>query len=131
MMSLVVLVVVASAAVASGLPAVIYPAGVSPAACPNYPYCGPDPLEVPLVPGGEAITAAQARVRLAQIAVSQPYYPSVPGIAAHEAAVNEQLASMGIAPSLLRHEFEVAKLQQAQDDFVAMQAQLAASLSSP
>ena len=86
---------------------------------------------MPLVPGGEAITAAQARVRLAQNAVSQPYYPSVPGIAAHEAAVNEQLASMGIAPSLLRHEFEVAKLQQAQDDFVAMQAQLAASLASP
>merc|ERR1711982_25865 len=47
--------------------------------------------------------------------------PSVPGIAAHTAQVNEVLALQGINPGLLQHAAQIAAHEQAQRTFLANQ----------
>merc|ERR1712127_690297 len=65
--------------VVAAFPQVVYPPGLDPASCPNFPYCGPTPLEVPQVPGLAAHAAAEAQVRAAAAL-------QVPGLSAHAAA---------------------------------------------
>merc|ERR1711962_321484 len=79
-------------AVAQGAPQAILPPGLDAAACPNFPFCGPTPLEVPKVPGAAAVIAAQQQVLDAERVLAGPAVPQVPGLAAHKAA---ELAVIG------------------------------------
>merc|ERR1712127_268621 len=72
--------------VVAAFPQVVYPPGLDPASCPNFPYCGPTPLEVPQVPGAAAVIAAQQQVLDAERLLAGPAVPQVPGLAAHAAA---------------------------------------------
>merc|ERR1712243_416049 len=75
--------------------AAVLPAGVSAAECANYPFCGPTPVEVP---GGAAILAAQKAVKHQHYLASIANPPVVPGLDVHAAALNAQLARMGVQP---------------------------------
>merc|ERR1712098_554722 len=68
--------------------AAVLPAGLSAAACPNYPFCGPSPVEIPEVPGGAAILAAQKAVKHQHYIASIANPPVVPGLDVHAAALN-------------------------------------------
>merc|ERR1712061_546421 len=64
------LVLVLSLAMVATRAAPQLPPGVNPAACPNYPFCGPSPQGAP----------------------SAPAQPQVPGLAAHAAAERAVIA---------------------------------------
>merc|ERR1711862_295870 len=68
--------------------AAVLPAGVSAATCANYPFYGPTPVEVPQVPGGAAILAAQKAVKHQHYLASIANPPVVPGLDVHAAALN-------------------------------------------
>jgi len=57
--------------------AAVLPAGVSAAACPNYPYCGPSPANA--VPGAASVLAAQEAVKAQLRLAAAPAPPQVPG----------------------------------------------------
>ena len=81
----------ASLALAAAAPQL--PAGLTAAACPNYPYCDATTgfLEIPAVPGAEEVIRAQEVLLRSNLA---PATAGLPGIEAHttaEAAV-QQLA---------------------------------------
>jgi len=78
--------------VASAFAAPQLPAGLTAAACPNYPYCDATGgfLPVPDVPGaGEVIAAQEAIIRSHQ-GVGVPALPGLEAHAAAEAAVQQQ-----------------------------------------
>ncbi|XP_023338716.1 uncharacterized protein LOC111709313 [Eurytemora carolleeae] len=77
----------------AGAPQSTYPAGLSEEVCPNYPYCGPTPLEVPQVPGAAEVIAAQERVLAQERAQTAPVAPQVPGLAQHAAAEAQVLSA--------------------------------------
>merc|ERR1712168_1024065 len=60
----------------------ILPPGLDAAACPNFPFCGPSPADIPNVPGAAAVIAAQQKV------LAGPAIPTaiVPGLETHRAA---------------------------------------------
>ena len=60
------------------------PAGLTAAACPNYPYCDATTgfLEIPDVPGAEQVIRAQEQLLRSNIAPTA----GLPGSAAHAAA---------------------------------------------
>merc|ERR1711926_59867 len=66
----------------------ILPPGLDAAACPNFPFCGPSPADIPDVPGAAAVIAAQQNVLAAERALAGPAQPAaiVPGLEAHQAA---------------------------------------------
>merc|ERR1712105_76178 len=70
--------------------AAVLPAGINAATCTNYPFCGPSQISGPNVP---ANTAAYEAIK--QLYVAQPPIPAIPGLEAHAAAENAQLARMG------------------------------------
>merc|ERR1712119_116630 len=71
--------------------AAVLPAGINAATCTNYPFCGPSQISGPAnVP---ANTAAYEAIK--QLYVAKPAIPSIPGLEAHAAAENAQLAKMG------------------------------------
>merc|ERR1711872_592528 len=88
--------------------AAVLPAGVSAAACPNYPYCGPSPANA--VPGAANVLAAQEAVK-AQLRL------------AAAAAENAQLARMGMAgqpAGLQAHRAAEARVMQQQQELAAI-----------
>ena len=58
--------------------------------------------------------ASDAAIKQIQHDISQPIVPDVPGIAAHQAAVDAVLAAQGRNPGLNRFDALVAKQQQAE-----------------
>merc|ERR1739848_950476 len=88
----------------------ILPPGLDAAACPNFPFCGPSPADIPDVPGAAAVIAAQQR------ALAGPAIPTaiVPGLEAHRAAEAKVLLTH--IPGFSAHQAAEAqvKLQQAQ-----------------
>merc|ERR1712024_212113 len=66
----------------------ILPHGLDAAACPNFPFCGPSPADIPDVPGAAAVIAAQQNVLAQERALAGPALPTaiVPGLEAHRAA---------------------------------------------
>merc|ERR1739848_445831 len=66
----------------------ILPPGLDAAACPNFPFCGPSPADIPDVPGAAAVIAAQQNVLAQERALAGPAIPTaiVPGLEAHRAA---------------------------------------------
>ena len=74
------------------------PAGLTAAACPNYPYCDAVTgfLEVPDVPGAEEVIRAQEQLLRSNLGVSS-YTAALPGAEAHAAAelAVQQLARPG------------------------------------
>merc|ERR1711881_357967 len=100
----------------------VLPAGLSAAACPNYPFCGPSPVEIPEVPGGAAILAAQKAVKH-QAYIANP--PVVPGLDVHAAALNAQLARMGVPAGQPAHQAALARVHQQQQEIIAIQNSLA------
>jgi len=75
------------------------------------------------VPGGDFQYHAEQRILAQQYAQSQPILPSVPGLAAHQAAEAAVLASQGLVPGLIVHNGNTARVQQAEADLIALQAQ--------
>lgn len=73
----------ATLALASAAPQL--PAGLTAAACPNYPYCDATTgfLEIPDVPGAEQVIRAQEQLLRSNLA---PTAAGLPGAAAHAAA---------------------------------------------
>ena len=73
----------ATLALASAAPQL--PAGLTAAACPNYPYCDATTgfLEIPDVPGAEQVIRGQEALLRANLA---PTASGLPGAAAHAAA---------------------------------------------
>merc|ERR1712042_92229 len=103
----------------------VLPAGLSAAACPNYPYCGPSPVEIPEVPGGAAILAAQKAVKHQHYIASIANPPVVPGLDVHAAALNAQLARMGVPAGQPAHQAALARVHQQQQEIIAIQNSLA------
>merc|ERR1711988_1868847 len=73
----------------------ILPPGLDAAACPNFPFCGPSPADIPDVPGAAAVIAAQQNVLAAERALAGPAHRAaeakvllthIPGFSAHQAA---------------------------------------------
>merc|ERR1712234_30164 len=62
--------------------AAVLPAGVSAAACPNYPYCGPSPANA--VPGAASVLAAQEAEKAQLARMGMAGQPA--GLQAHRAA---------------------------------------------
>merc|ERR1711872_287467 len=101
--------------------AAVLPAGVSAAACPNYPYCGPSPANA--VPGAASVLAAQEAVKAQLRLAAAPAPPQAPGLAAHAAAENAQLARMGMAgqpAGLQAHRAAEARVMQQQQELAAI-----------
>merc|ERR1711942_305078 len=73
------------------------PAGLSFAHCVNYPFCDQTNgfLEVPAVPGAEAVIRAQENI----IVGNNSPLAALPGIEAHSAAENAVLLSQGRIPA--------------------------------
>merc|ERR1712168_156440 len=69
----------------------VLPAGINAATCTNYPFCGPSQISGPA--NLPANTAAYEAVK--QLYLAQPAIPVIPGLEAHAAAENAQLARMG------------------------------------
>ena len=69
------------------------PAGLTAAACPNYPYCDATTgfLEIPAVPGAEEVIRAQEVLLRSNLAPATAGLPGIEAHAAAEAAV-QQLA---------------------------------------
>merc|ERR1711931_524682 len=103
--------------------AAVLPAGVSAASCVNYPFCGPSPVEIPQVPGG-AILAAQKAVKHQHYLASIANPPVVPGLDVHAAALNAQLARMGVPAGQPAHMAALARVQQQQAEIIAIQKSL-------
>merc|ERR1711872_664141 len=100
--------------------AAVLPAGVSAAACPNYPYCGPSPANA--VPGAASVLAAQEAMKAQLRLAAAPAPPQVPGLAA-PAAENAQLARMGMAgqpAGLQAHRAAEARVMQQQQELAAI-----------
>ncbi len=100
------------------------PAGVDPAACPNYPFCSNDPLAIA---ASNVDHAAKARIAQQQFDLSQPILANVPGLGEHQAAEAQVLASQGRVPGSIAHSGNEARVLQAQADLVALQHQQAAT----
>ena len=83
--------------VSAALAAPQLPAGLTAAACPNYPYCDAVTgfLEVPDVPGAEEVIKAQEILLRGNLGLTG--IPALPGAEAHRAAelAVEQLARPG------------------------------------
>merc|ERR1712096_354276 len=75
------------------------PAGLTAAACPNYPYCDATTgfLSVPDVPGAADVIRAQEAIIRGNIAPTA----GLPGIQAHAAAEAAVLLQQGRAPANL------------------------------
>jgi hypothetical protein len=105
-----------------GAPQAVYPPGLDPATCPNFPYCGPTPAEIPQVPGAAAVIAAQQAVLAQEAALRAPVVPQVPGAAAVIAAQQAVLAQEAAlrapvvpqVPGLAAHAAAEAQVRQAQ-----------------
>merc|ERR1711872_685155 len=104
--------------------AAVLPAGVSAASCANYPFCGPSPVEIPEVPGGAAILAAQKAVKHQHYLASIANPTVVPGLDVHAAALNAQLARMGVPAGQPAHMAALARVQQQQQEIIAIQNSL-------
>ena len=80
-----VLVSLVSLSLAAAAPQL--PAGLTAAACPNYPYCDGTTgfLEIPDVPGAEEVIRAQEQLLRANLGPAA-YVAALPGADAHAAA---------------------------------------------
>merc|ERR1712215_535886 len=104
----------------------VLPAGVSGADCANYPFCGPSPDDAAhLVPGGPAILAAQKAVKHQHYIASIANPPVVPGLDVHSAALNAQLALMGVPAGQPGHQAALDRVRQQQEEIIAIQNTLA------
>merc|ERR1711872_1093594 len=103
----------------------VLPAGLSAAACPNYPFCGPSPVEIPEVPGGAAIALSQKAVKHQHYIASIANPPVVPGLDVHAAALNAQLARMSVPAGQPAHQAALARVHQQQQEIIAIQNSLA------
>jgi len=101
-----------------------YPAGLDPAACPNFPFCGPTPAELPNVPGAAAHAAAEQAVLAQERALIAPVLPQVPGIDAHAAAEAQvrQAQQIQTIPGLAAHAAAEAQVRLAQGDLHGLSA---------
>lgn len=109
------------------------PAGVSAAACPNYPNCfiGQAPGAPNLaVPGAGFQYAAEQRILQQQFALAQPLAADVPGFGAHQAAEALVLAAQGRVPGSIIHSGQEAKVRQAEADLIALQQQQTAAFAT-
>ena len=98
------------ALVAPTLAAPQLPAGLTAAACPNYPYCDAVTgfLEVPDVPGAAAVVRAQEEL----IRAGQGLGSGLPGLAAHAAA--EAAVAAAARPGFPAHAAAEAAVLRAQ-----------------
>merc|ERR550517_1533549 len=98
-------------------PQVQLPAGVSAAACPNYPVCA---VEQDL----SIFTPAQQAVIRQHNAIAQANRPppAVPGLAAHAAAEAEVFALQGLNPGQLAHSSAEARVLAAEQELLAAAA---------
>jgi len=101
-----------------------FPAGVSPAICPNYPFCGAGPDALAANPGLAIFEQAVALTKQQELTL-QPVLPiGVQGLEAHQAAEAAQLAAMGLNPGTIAHAEEVNRVKQAEAELLAYQASL-------
>merc|ERR1711881_197362 len=91
------LIILSLAATAFGAPQL--PAGLTAAACPNYPYCDATGgfLPVPDVPGAAAVIAGQEAIIRSHQGIGGAV--ALPGIEAHAAAESAVLLSQGRVPA--------------------------------
>merc|ERR1712059_34011 len=84
------LIILCLAATALGAPQL--PAGLTAAACPNYPYCDASTgfLEVPNVPGAAEVIQAQEQIIRSHQGIGGAPLPGIQAHAAAEAAVQHQ-----------------------------------------
>ena len=118
-----------AALVSAASAASILPAGVDPAACPNYPFCGAGP-EAVIGAGAIAVdpnnaVAANAYQRVAQInqAVAPAALPVVPGLAAHQQAEALVYAQQGKVPATNIHAANEDRVRQAEQLLIQLQAE--------
>lgn len=71
--------------------------------------------------------AAEAIIKQQQHDISQPLLPNVPGLAEHQAALDQVLALQGRVPGSPVHALAEARHAQAEAQLVALQQQQAAS----
>jgi|ERR1712127_253446 len=94
------------------------PAGVSAAACPNYPLCVAEAQDLSIfTPAQQAVIRQHEAIALANIPP-----PAVPGFAAHQAAEAEVLAAQGINPGALSHAQAEARVKQFEAELLAAAA---------
>jgi len=111
---------VLSAVLAAVAAAPQYPAGVAPAICPNYPFCGATPGEAVAIPGIDLHNAAVAlHEQQKQTLQFNDLRPQVPGYDQWYAAQATQLAAQGLNPGIVAHAGEVARVKQAEGELLA------------
>ena len=112
---------VLSAIVAAVAAAPQSPAGVAPAICPNYPFCGATPGAADAVIPGIDIHNAQVALHEQQKQTLQfdDLRPQVPGYDLWFAAQAEQLAKQGLNPGIIAHQGEIARVKQAEGELLA------------
>jgi len=112
-------------AAALARPQVQLPAGVSAAACPNYPLCAPSQPEGAVL-DLSVFTPAQQAVINQHNAIALANTPSpfsvLPGFSAHQAAEAEVLAAQGINPGALSHAQAEARVKQFEAELLAAAA---------
>merc|ERR1711964_649517 len=82
------------------------------------------PVKMPQVPGGAAILAAQKAVKHQHYLASIANPPIVPGLDVHAAALNAQLARMGVPAGQPAHMAALARVEQQQAEIIAIQKSL-------
>eukprot|EP00096_Caligus_rogercresseyi_P004683 TRINITY_DN19093_c0_g1_i1.p1 TRINITY_DN19093_c0_g1~~TRINITY_DN19093_c0_g1_i1.p1 ORF type:complete len:167 (-),score=53.46 TRINITY_DN19093_c0_g1_i1:265-765(-) len=123
MMSQVLIVLSSFLAACLSAPAIAnYPAGLTPAECPNFPFCGPSPSDF-ATPELAAHAAAEAQVLAEQIALTDPSanLPKVPGIAQHAAAEAEVKAAQAPQTDLRSHAAAEQEVRRLENDLIAIQ----------
>ncbi|CAB4060361.1 unnamed protein product [Lepeophtheirus salmonis] len=82
-----------------------YPAGLTAAECPNFPFCGPSPADF-ATPGLAAHAAAEAKV---------------PGIIEHARAEAEVIAAQAPKPDLRGHSAAEQEVRRLENELIAIQ----------
>ncbi|XP_040563651.1 uncharacterized protein [Lepeophtheirus salmonis] len=99
-----------------------YPAGLTAAECPNFPFCGPSPADF-ATPGLAAHAAAEAKVLREQVALTDPsaLLPKVPGIIEHARAEAEVIAAQAPKPDLRGHSAAEQEVRRLENELIAIQ----------
>ena len=103
----------------------LLPAGVSAAACPNYPYCA-----LPAAAANPGLPIFQQAVALHEqqkMAIQPTVDANIPGLAAHQAEEIKQFARMGYAPTTVAHQGDLARHHDAEKLLIAFGKQQAAA----
>merc|ERR1712133_341358 len=104
----------------------LLPAGVSAAACPDYPFCAVAPAAA-ANPGLPIFQQAVALHEQQKMAIQPTVDARIPGLAAHQAAEIKQFALMGRAPTTIAHEGDLARQRHNEELLIAFGKQQAAA----